>query len=177
MARKPVKLPDYFTAEEAKALVAAAPSYPVKMAMGVMLRTGLRVSETLSLRPADLRLNQDPPIISLRPEETGNKRKKGREALHPCRPGVDPRQGEAQAALRHQLAVGQQEHDGGGAVAPAGAALPGRARARCGTGLRPPVPSGAAVKTGMREKGFQRRIRFPQTVDVYGIPLTNLRLY
>ena len=66
MARKPTKLPDYFTTEEAAALVDAAPSYPVKMAMRVMLR------------PADLRLHQDPPIISLRPEVTGNKAKRGR---------------------------------------------------------------------------------------------------
>ena len=33
MARKPKALPDYFTAEEAAALVAAAPSYQVRMAM------------------------------------------------------------------------------------------------------------------------------------------------
>ena len=83
MARKPKKLPDYFAPEEAKALVAAAPSYQVRMAMRVMLRTGLRVSECLSLRPADLRFNQDPPIISLRPEVTGNKSKKGREVPIP----------------------------------------------------------------------------------------------
>ena len=49
------------------------------MAMRVMLRTGLRIGECLSLRPADLRFNQDPPIISLRPEVTGNKAKRGRE--------------------------------------------------------------------------------------------------
>ena len=53
------------------------------MAMRVMLRTGLRVSERLSLSPADLRLNQDPPIISLRPEVTGNKAKRGREVPIP----------------------------------------------------------------------------------------------
>ena len=52
MPRKPQKLPDYFTAEETQALVAAAPSYQVRMAMRVMLRTGLRVGECLSLRPA-----------------------------------------------------------------------------------------------------------------------------
>ena len=40
-------------------------------------------SETLSLRPADLRLSQDPPIISLRPEVTGNKSKRGREVPIP----------------------------------------------------------------------------------------------
>ena len=48
MARKPKALPDYFTTGEAEALVAAAPSYQVGMAMRVMLRTGLRVSECLS---------------------------------------------------------------------------------------------------------------------------------
>ena len=79
MARKPKKLPDYFTPDEAKALVAAAPSYQVRMAIRVMLRTGLRVGECLSLRAADLRFNQSPAIISLRPEVTGNKSKKGRE--------------------------------------------------------------------------------------------------
>ena len=84
MPRKPQKLPDYFTAEETQALVAAAPSYQVRMAMRVMLRTGLRVGECLSLRPADLRLSQDPPIISLRPEVTGNKAKKGREIPIPA---------------------------------------------------------------------------------------------
>ena len=84
MARKPVRIPDYFTTEEAQALVAAAPSYPVKMAMRVMLRTGLRVSECLSLRSADLRFNQDPPIISLRPEVTDNKAKRGREIPIPA---------------------------------------------------------------------------------------------
>ena len=83
MARKPQKLPDYFTPEEARAMVAKAPSYQVRMAMRVMLRTGLRVGECLSLRPADLRLNQDPPIISLRPEVTGNKSKRGREVPIP----------------------------------------------------------------------------------------------
>ena len=54
------------------------------MAMQVMLRTGLRVGECLSLRPADLRLNQDPPIISLRPEVTGNKAKRGRQMPIPA---------------------------------------------------------------------------------------------
>ena len=47
--------------------MAAAPSFQVKMAMRVMLRTGLRVSECLSLRP----------------EVTGNKSKKGREVPIP----------------------------------------------------------------------------------------------
>ena len=84
MARKPQKLPDYFTPNEASALVAAATSYQVRMAMRIMLRTGLRVSECLSLRPADLRLNQDPPILSLRPDVPGNKAKRGREVPVPA---------------------------------------------------------------------------------------------
>ena len=83
MARKPKALPDYFTAEDAQALVAAAPSYPTRMSMRIMLRTGLRVSECLSLCAADLRLSQDPPIISLLPEVTGNKSKRSREVPIP----------------------------------------------------------------------------------------------
>ena len=62
MVRKPQKLPDYFTPGEASALVAAAPSYQGRMAMRIMLWTGLRMSECPSLRRADLRLTQDPPI-------------------------------------------------------------------------------------------------------------------
>ena len=54
------------------------------MAMRVMLRTGLRIGECLSLRSADLRFNQDPPIISLRPEVTDNKAKRGREIPIPA---------------------------------------------------------------------------------------------
>ena len=84
MARKPKKLPDYFTTDEARALVTAAPSYPTRMAMRIMLRAGLRVSECLSLCAADLRLSQDPPIIFLRPEVTENKSKKGREVPIPA---------------------------------------------------------------------------------------------
>ena len=45
--------------------------------MRIMLRTWLRVSECLSLCPAD------PPIISLRPEVMGNKVKRGREVHIP----------------------------------------------------------------------------------------------
>ena len=45
MARKPKKLPDCFTPKEASELVAAAPSCPVRMAMRIIPRTGLRVSE------------------------------------------------------------------------------------------------------------------------------------
>ena len=64
--------------------MAAAPSYPTRMAFRIMLRTGLRVSEALSLRRTDLRLNQDPPVISVRPESPGNKARKGREVPVPA---------------------------------------------------------------------------------------------
>ena len=84
MARKPQRLPDYFTPDEASALVAAAPSYQVRMAMRIMPRSGLRVSEYLTLRRADLRLNQDPPILSLSPNIPGNKAKRGREVTVPA---------------------------------------------------------------------------------------------
>ena len=68
MARKPRSYPNYVTAEEARELVAAFPSHPVRMAMRIMLWTGPRVSVCLSLQAADLRLNQDPAVMSLRPE-------------------------------------------------------------------------------------------------------------
>ena len=84
MARKPQKLLDYFTSEEAESLVSAAPSYPTRMAFRIMLRTGLRVSEALSLRRSDLRLNQDLPVISVQPEAPGNKSRKGREVPVPA---------------------------------------------------------------------------------------------
>ena len=83
MARRLQKLPDYFTEEEADALVDAAPSYPTRMAFRVMLRTGLRVSEALALRRVDLRLDQDPPIIVVRADSPGNKARKGREVPVP----------------------------------------------------------------------------------------------
>ena len=57
MARKPTKLPDYFTSEEASALVTAAPSYQVRMAMLIMIRARLRESECLFLRPTDIQLD------------------------------------------------------------------------------------------------------------------------
>ena len=84
MARRLQQLPDYFTEEEAVALVEAAPSYPARMAFRIMLRTGLRVSEALALRRVDLRLEQDPPIIVVRADSPGNKARKGREVPVPA---------------------------------------------------------------------------------------------
>lgn len=84
MARNVKRIPDYFTLEEAAALVDAAPTYPTRMAFRIMLRTGLRVSETLALCRSDLRLNHDPPLISVRADSPGNKAKKGREVPVPA---------------------------------------------------------------------------------------------
>ena len=42
------------------------------------------MSECLSLRFADLRLTQDPPIISLRPDVPGKKARRGREVPVPA---------------------------------------------------------------------------------------------
>ena len=82
--RKVQQIPDYFTPEEAAALVEGAPSYPTRMAFRLMLKTGLRVSEALALRRVDLRLGQDPPIIVVRADSPGNKAKKGREVPVPA---------------------------------------------------------------------------------------------
>ena len=60
--------------------MAAAPSYPTRMAFRIMLR----ISEALSLRRTDLRLTQDPPVISVRPAGPGNKARKGREVPIPA---------------------------------------------------------------------------------------------
>ena len=85
MARKPQKPPDYFTPEEAEALVAAAPSYPTRNGLPDHAKDraqGLR--EALSLRRSDLRLNQDPPVLSVRADAPGNKARKGREVPIPA---------------------------------------------------------------------------------------------
>ena len=68
MARKPQKLPDYFTSEEASALVTAAPSYQVWMAMLIMIRARLRESECLFLRPTDIRIDRAPSSTCRRVE-------------------------------------------------------------------------------------------------------------
>ena len=84
MPRSLKKIPDYFTEEEADALVDAAPSYPTRMAFRIMLRTGLRVSEALALRRVDLRLDQDPPVIVVQADSPGNKGRRGREVPVPA---------------------------------------------------------------------------------------------
>ena len=70
-ARKPRKLPDYFTIEEASALVAAAPGYQVRMVMRIMLRTGGPPAQPGTA------------ILSLRADAPGIKPKRGRECRCP----------------------------------------------------------------------------------------------
>lgn len=79
MARKPQKLPDYFSMKEATDLINATESRDTRLAMRLMLRCGLRVSEALQVRPSYLRFDRSPPIISLPPDIPGNKAKVGRE--------------------------------------------------------------------------------------------------
>ena len=79
MPRKPRKLPDYFTMEEANELIQATESGDTRLAMRLMLRCGLRVSEALQVRPSQLRFDRSPPIISLPADIVGNKAKTARE--------------------------------------------------------------------------------------------------
>ena len=96
MARKPQKLPDYFTTEEA-----SAPSYPTLMAMRVMLPTGPRVGETLSLRhrsPAPPR-PADHLAEARGPEESIQAGPRGADL---CQPGDDPRHGMVKAVVLNE---------------------------------------------------------------------------
>ena len=108
MPRKVQQIPDYFTPEEATALVEGAPSYPTRMAFRIMLKTGLRVSEALALRRVDLRLDQDPPDhrgAGRLPGQQGTQGPRGpcagRPGREPARPGVIPQQGPATADAGH----------------------------------------------------------------------------
>ena len=84
MPRKVQQIPDYFTPKEAATLVEGAPSYPTRMALRTMLKTGLRVSEALALRRVDLRLTR-----TRRPSWCGPTRREtklARAGRSPCRP-------------------------------------------------------------------------------------------
>ena len=84
MPRRPKELPDYFTQEEAQALLLATDSADVRLAMRLMLRCGLRVSEALAVRPSHLRLDRTPAILSLPADIPGNKGKQAREIPIPA---------------------------------------------------------------------------------------------
>ena len=66
MPRKVQQISDYFTPEGAAALLEGAPRYPTRMAFRIMLKTGLRVSETLAFQRVNLRLGRAPPVIGVR---------------------------------------------------------------------------------------------------------------
>ena len=60
-------------------MVQATESRDTRLAMRLMLRCGLRVSEALQVRPSHLRFDRSPPIISLPADIVGNKAKTARE--------------------------------------------------------------------------------------------------
>ena len=72
-------------------------AYPPAWPSGFMLRTGFRVSGALLLRRSDLRLNQHPRVISILPEASGKKARRGRELTIP----VDPVESLADLASFH----------------------------------------------------------------------------
>ena len=55
--RKPQRLPEYLSHEEVNALIRAAPTEQARLLMILQWRGGLRISEALSLRPADVRFD------------------------------------------------------------------------------------------------------------------------
>ena len=61
-----------------------------RLAMRLMLRCGLRVSEALQVRPSQLRFDRSPPIISLPADIVGNKAKTAQGDSDPRRLGGDP---------------------------------------------------------------------------------------
>ena len=56
-------LPEYVSAEEIEALLAAAPHEPARLVMMVMWRAGLRVSEAVDLQIGDCRLKDRNPVL------------------------------------------------------------------------------------------------------------------
>ena len=60
-------------------MIQATESGDARLAMRLMLRWGLRVSEALQVRPSQLRFDRSPPIISLPADIVGNKARTARE--------------------------------------------------------------------------------------------------
>ena len=65
-------LPEYLEASEVDVLVDHADGFRQKLLMRLMWRAGLRVSEALDLMPADIRLEDEPPVLFIR-EGKGSK--------------------------------------------------------------------------------------------------------
>jgi len=55
--RKPQRLPEYLSHEEINAMIRAAPTEQARLLMLLQWRGGLRISEALHLRPADVRFD------------------------------------------------------------------------------------------------------------------------
>ena len=84
MPRSLRRIPDYFTEEEAGALVNAAPSYPARMAFRIMLRTGLRVSEAPGAAACGPAPGPAPAAHRRRGRLAGHKGRRGREVPVPA---------------------------------------------------------------------------------------------
>lgn len=87
MPRRQKKLPIYLVPEEAELLIQHATSSQTRLCKRIMWRCGLRVSEALHLRPADIHLRQQPrPMLTVRADSPGNKGR--RERLVPIPPDL-----------------------------------------------------------------------------------------
>ena len=59
-------IPEYLKAEEIKALLDAAPNPRARRLMLMQWRAGLRISEALEVRPADVRRDPEHPVLRVR---------------------------------------------------------------------------------------------------------------
>ena len=64
--RAPSRLPEYLEQPEVNALIGAVQNPRARLAIMLMWRAGLRVSETIAIEPADLTLDSDRPTIRVR---------------------------------------------------------------------------------------------------------------
>ena len=105
--RKVQQIPDYFTPEEAAALVEGAPSYPTRMAFRIMLKTGLRVFEALTpargpaLGPGPADHRGADRLAGEQGAQGAGGPGAGRLSREPARPGVIPQQGSSTADAGH----------------------------------------------------------------------------
>lgn len=63
IARSPHRLPEYLSHDEVNALIRAAPNQQARLLMLEQWRAGLRISEALALRPADVRFDSAELIV------------------------------------------------------------------------------------------------------------------
>ena len=92
-------------------MIQATESSDTRLAMRLMIRCGLRVSEALQVRPSHLRFDRSPPIISLPADIMGNKAKTARESPIPedlVEVLRDRASGETRARNRHLVDLSRQ---------------------------------------------------------------------